>query len=87
MQLLQVSMPDQFVERRGGEAQAAARIWREAVIQLHRAGKMTSGEAAETLNVTRAQILERMAERDVSIANYAPKELQDEPLALRQIAP
>jgi predicted HTH domain antitoxin len=87
MKLLQVSMPDQVVERYGGEAQAAARISRAAVIELLREGEMTSGEAAETLDVTRRQILEMMAERDIPIANYDPQELPDELLAIRQIAP
>jgi predicted HTH domain antitoxin len=87
MKLLQVPMPDHLVERFGGEAKAAAHISRAAVIELLRAGEMTSGEAAEALNLSRRQILEIMAERDIPIANYSPSELEDELRALQQIAP
>ena len=87
MKLLQVPMPDQVVERYGGEASAAARISKAAVIELLREGEMTSGEAAEALAVTRRQILEIMAEPNIPIANYDPAELQDELHVLSQSAP
>jgi predicted HTH domain antitoxin len=86
MKLLQVSMPDHVVERYGGEVQAAAHISRAAVIELLREGEMTSGEAAKTLNLTRRQILDLMAERDIPIANYDPMELQDELVSVRHLA-
>ena len=87
MKLLQVSMPDHVVDRYGGEAKAADRISKAAVMELLREGEMTSGEAAEALNMTRRQILEIMAERNIPIANYDPAELQEELQALQQIAP
>jgi predicted HTH domain antitoxin len=87
MKLLQVPMPDQVVERYGGETSAAARISKAAVMELLRQGEMTSGEAAEALNVTCRQVLEIMAERNIPVANYDPSELQDELQALQQIAP
>jgi predicted HTH domain antitoxin len=87
MKLLQVPMPDQVVKRYRGETSAAARISKAAVMELLREGELTSGEAAEALNVTRRQILEIMAERNIPIANYDPPELRDERQALQQIAP
>jgi predicted HTH domain antitoxin len=87
MKLLQVPMPDQVVERYGGEASAAARITRAAVLELLREEEMTSGEAAEALGMTRRQILEIMAERNIPIANYDPSELQDELRTLQQLTP
>jgi predicted HTH domain antitoxin len=87
MKLLQVPMPDHLVERYGGEAKAAARIFRAAVIELLREGEMTSGEAAEALSLARREILEIMAAHNIPIANYDPAELQDELQALREISP
>ena len=83
MKLLQVPMPDQVVERYGGEANAAARISKAVVMELLREGEMTSGEAAEALNLTRRQILAIMAERHIPVANYDPAELLDELQALQ----
>ena len=87
MKLLQVAMPDQVVERYGGETSVAARISIAAVMVLLREGEMKPGEAAETLNVARRQILSLMAKRNIPVANYDPAELQDELQDLQQIAP
>ncbi len=48
---------------------------------------MTSGEAAEALNLSRRQVLEIMAEHNIPIANYSPSELEAELQALQQLAP
>jgi predicted HTH domain antitoxin len=87
MKYLQVPMPDQLVERYGGETQAAARISRAAVLQLLRDREMTSGEAAEALGITRREVLEAMAEHDIPIANYDPEELAEEMVTLHRLAP
>jgi predicted HTH domain antitoxin len=80
-------MPDQVVDRYGGEASAAVRISKAAVMELLREGELTSGEAAEALNMTRRRILEIMAERNIPVANYDPVELQEELQTLQRIGP
>ena len=87
MKLLQVPMPDRLVERYGGVASAAARVSQAAVLELLRQGELTSGEAAEALDMPRREILELMAAHDIPIANYDPAELQEELQTLRQISP
>jgi predicted HTH domain antitoxin len=87
MKLVQVPVPDQLIRRFGGEAEAAARISRAAVVELLRQGEMTSGEAAEALGVTRREVLELMAERDIPIANYDPSELEGELRVLEKLIP
>jgi predicted HTH domain antitoxin len=80
-------MPDQVVDRYGGEASAAVRISKAAAMELLREGELTSGEAAEALNMTRRRILEIMAERNIPVANYDPVELQEELQTLQRIGP
>lgn len=83
MKVLPVPVPDELVERYGGEAEAAARVSRAAIIELLREGEITSGQAAEALNITRREVLELMVERDIPIANYDPQELEGELRTLR----
>jgi predicted HTH domain antitoxin len=87
MKLLRVPVPDNLVDRLGGEAAATSRITRAAVIELLRQGEMTSGEAAEALNLTRREILEMMAEGNIPIADYDPAELETEAQILKQLRP
>ena len=83
MTILHVPIPDTLVERLGGEEQAATRFSQAAVLELLRAGELTSGAAAEALRTSRRAVLELMARHDIPIANYAPEEIDGELDVLR----
>src|SRR5688500_18214839 len=69
MTILPVPVPDSLVDRLGGQERAARRFLEAAVLELLRAGELTSGEAAEVLGIPRRAVLELMARHDIPIAN------------------
>lgn len=85
MTTVQILVPDRLVERYGSEEAASARFSEAAIIELLRQGEMTSGEAAEALQLTRRDVLELMASRDIPVANYPPGELDAELDLLRKL--
>lgn len=87
MKLVKVPMPGRVVDRYRSQVSAAVRIAKAAVMELLREGEMTSGEAAETLDLTRRQIPGMMVERNILVANHDPVELQEELQTLPRIGP
>ena len=75
MKAISIEFPDEIVELFGeNELEASLRKW--AVLELVRAGKLSSGKAAEILGMTRWEFMELMSDYDVPMADFSEAELE-----------
>lgn len=75
MKAISIEFPDEVVELFGeNELEASLRKW--AVLELLRAGKLSSGKAAEILGMTRWEFMELMSDYDVPMADFPEEELE-----------
>ena len=75
MKAISIEFPDEIVELFGeNELEASLRKW--AVLELVRAGKLSSGKAAEVLEMTRWEFMELMSDYDVPMADFPEEELE-----------
>ena len=75
MKAISIEFPDEIVELFGeNELEASLRKW--AVLELLRAGKLSSGKAAEILGMTRWEFMELMSDYDVPMADFPEEELE-----------
>ena len=75
MKTLRIELPEEIVELFGEkELEASLKKW--AVLELVRAGKLSSGKAAEILGITRWEFMELMSSHDVPMADFPEEELE-----------
>ena len=75
MKAISIELPDEIIELFGeNELEASLRKW--AVLELVRAGKLSSGKAAEVLEMTRWEFMELMSDYDVPMADFPEEELE-----------
>ncbi len=75
MKSISIELPDEIVDLFGkDELEASLRKW--AVLELVRAGKLSSGKAAEVLEMTRWEFMELMSDYDVPMADFSVEELE-----------
>jgi len=70
-----IQLPDEIVKLFGEEElEASLKKW--AVLELVRAGKISSGKAAELLGMKRWEFIELMSSYEIPIANFPEEELE-----------
>ncbi len=75
LKAISIELPDEIVELFSGkELEASVRKW--AVLELVRAGKLSSGKAAEILGMTRWEFMDLMSDYDVPMADFSEEELE-----------
>ena len=75
MKAISIELPEEIVDLFSeGELEISLRKW--AVLELVRAGKLSSGKAAEILGMTRWDFMDLMSEYDVPTANFSEEELE-----------
>ena len=75
MKTLRIELPEEIVELFGEkELQASLKKW--AVLELVRAGKLSSGKAAEILGITRWEFMELMSSHDIPMTDFPEEELE-----------
>lgn len=79
-----VELPEEVVSLLGSPQAAAAEARRALVLELLRDARISQGRAAELLGLTRAQILDVMAERRIPSGPETAAELDDEIASLRR---
>ena len=71
---INIQFPEEIVELFGEkELEASLKKW--AVLELVRAGKLSSGKAAEILGMTRWEFMDLMSSYEIPIANFPEEEL------------
>lgn len=79
MRTLSVELPESVVQKLGQTAQDAARHLAElAYIELFRQGEVSSGWAAEQLQITRTDFLDLLFDHDVPYFDLSEEELRQQ---------
>lgn len=74
MKAISIELPEEIVDLFSEEElETSLRKW--AVLELVRAGKLSSGKAAEILGITRWDFMDLMSEYDIPTANFSQEEL------------
>ena len=81
-----VDVPEEVVNLFGSEQATAAKAREMLVVELLREARISQGEAARLLDVTRWQVLDLMAAYQVPSGPGTPEELEREVEYLRQLA-
>ena len=74
---ISIELPEEIIELFSeAELEASLRKW--AVLELVRAGKLSSGKAAEILGMTRWEFMDLMSDYDIPTANFPEEELEEQ---------
>ncbi len=72
---ISIELPEEIIEL-FSEAELEASLKKWAVLELVRAGKLSSGKAAEILGMTRWEFMDLMSDYDVPMADFPEEELE-----------
>jgi len=74
---ISIELPEEIIELFSeAELEASLRKW--AVLELVRAGKLSSGKAAEILGMTRWEFMDLMSDYDIPMADFSEEELEEQ---------
>jgi len=77
MKAISIELPEEIVDLFSeGELEISLRKW--AVLELVRAGKLSSGKAAEILGMTRWEFMDLMSDYDIPMADFSEGELEEQ---------
>ena len=75
LKAISIELPEEIVELFGQrELEASHKKW--TLLELVRAGKLSSGKASEILGMTRWEFMELMSAHDIPMANFPEEGLQ-----------
>jgi len=70
-----IEFPEEVIELYGEEElKNSVRKW--SILELVKNGKLSSGKAAEILEMTKWDFMELMSDYDIPMANFPPEELE-----------
>jgi predicted HTH domain antitoxin len=72
-----IEFPEEVVELYG-EEELKKSVRKLSVLELVKRGKLSSGKAAEILEMTRWDFMELMSDYDIPMANFPPEELREQ---------
>ena len=75
MKAISIELPDEVVKLYG-EKELESSVKELIVLELVRKGKLSSGKAAEILEMTKWDFMELMSSHDVPMANFPTDELE-----------
>ena len=75
MKSVSIEFPEEVIELYGEEElKNSVRKW--SILELVKNGKLSSGKAAEILEMTKWDFMELMSDYDIPMANFPPEELE-----------
>ena len=73
--MVSIEFPEEVIELYGEEElKNSVRKW--SILELVKNGKLSSGKAAEILEMTKWDFMELMSDYDIPMANFPPEELE-----------
>jgi len=84
---LELELPDELIALLGSPEAAAAKAKEALVLELLREARISQGQAARLLGLTRWQILDLMARRRVPSGPETPEEMRREVEEMRRFGP